>query len=178
MYAVVGCSDCSALWVVADDPETTECPRCGTRHTFDRLKRFFEGEDPESAREARAALLADRADAGDAFASGAAFAEMTDAADAEVVDEAERLAAAGIDPEAVAAAGERASGGDQSSESGGGTRREVVLAAVEALDAPTAGDVADRVAERGVGPEAAREALEKLVRAGEVSESRGVYRRV
>src|SRR5699024_985153 len=62
MYAVVGCGECSALWVVEDRPETTTCPSCGKRHTFDALKKFAEHEAGDAAREARTRLLAARSD--------------------------------------------------------------------------------------------------------------------
>ena len=49
MYAVVGCSNCRALWVVEDRPETTQCPRCRTSHRFGRLKAFAETDSADAA---------------------------------------------------------------------------------------------------------------------------------
>lgn len=172
MYRVVGCRDCGALWIVADRPETTTCPRCGTRHPFERLHAFAETDDEAEARRARAALLADRAGQADAFAE--LDDELAGQLDFEAVAEASYLEEAGLDPDAVADAGERATAGPARSRS----RRETVLAALEALDRPTEVDVVDYATERDVPAEAVPGLLDRLVRAGEVSESGGRYRRL
>lgn len=67
-FAVVGCRDCRALWIVEGQPETTGCPRCGTRSRFDQLRRFAETDAIGEARRIRAALLADRSDGDGSFA--------------------------------------------------------------------------------------------------------------
>jgi hypothetical protein len=66
-------------------------------------------------------------------------------------------------------AGERESSGSSS-------REETVRDALRELDEPAEDDVVAYASERGVPEEYTRSALRKLVRAGEVSESRGVYR--
>lgn len=172
MYRVVGCRDCGSLWVVADRPETTRCPRCGTRHRFEKLHAFAESEDEDAARRARARLLAERSGHGDAFADLDDVATMAGQLDAAGVSDVEYLAGSGLDPDAVAAAGERASSGPAR----GPGRREAVLAALRELDRPTEAEVADHAAEHGVPAEAVRSVLEGLTRAGEVSESGGRYR--
>ncbi len=172
MYRVVGCRDCGALWIVADRPETTTCPRCGTRHPFERLHAFAETEAEADARQARAALLADRAGQADAFAE--VDDELAGQLDFEAVSDASYLEAAGLDPAAVADAGERASAGPARSKS----RRATVLAALEAHDQPTEAEVVEYASVRGVPTEAVPGLLERLVRAGEVSESGGRYRRL
>jgi len=172
MYAVVGCTDCSALWVVEGAPETTTCPRCGKRRQFEKLRRFVETEDRNVAREARASMLANRQDEGEAFANLDSFAEM----DAEVfeagIDDEQYLDAVGADADAAVAAGERATSG-----AGGSTsRRETVLEALRELDEPTAEEIAAYAAARGVPESYTEEALERLRRAGEVTVSDGAYR--
>jgi len=173
MYAVVGCGECDALWVVSGRPETTGCPRCGKRHTFDRLKRFVETEDEDVARQARAKLLAERSGHGEAFAELDSFDALAGRlSDVGVTDE-EYLAGSGLDVEEVAAAGERAARGLGT---GTGSRREVIEAALRERDAPTEDEVVDYAAEHGVPAEAARRLLDGLVRAGEASENRGHFR--
>lgn len=172
MYAVVGCSDCRALWVVEGRPETTQCPRCGSRKQFDSLKRFVTADDPDRARQARAAMLAERQDREGAFAELDDFATMERYLDEAGIDEETYLESGGVDPDAAAAAGERAGQGQGGSKS----RREIVLDALAALDEPTIEDVRAYASERGVPDEYVERALTKLVRAGEVSESRGTYR--
>lgn len=172
MYAVVGCNECSALWVIEGSPETTECPRCGKRHRTARLKRFVETDDRNRAREVRASMLANRQGEGEAFAELGSFDELEAQLDAAGIDDETYLEESGIDAEAAAEAGARSTEG-----SGGSTsRKETVLAALEALDRPTEEDVVEYAAEREVPRAYASEALEKLVRRGEATRSGGVYR--
>lgn len=173
MYAVVGCSECGMLWVLEGRPETTGCPRCGTRRPHEKRRKFVTTEDEDHAREVRASMLAARQDHGDAFADLDSFAEMETQVDEVGPDDDEYLAESGIDPEAVAAAGERAES------SGGSTsRKEVVREAVRDCDEATEDAVVAYADERGVDADYARRTLEKLVRAGEATENRGVYRLV
>lgn len=170
MYAVVGCKECTALWIVEGRPETTECPRCHRRHQFTRLKSFVETDDENEARDARAAMLAERSggeDARDALDSFAAMERR--AAEAGPSDE-EYLAGSGIDPDEVASAGE------SSGDGGGSSRRETVLEGLKRLDAPTEADVVAYAADRGVPETYTKKALTKLQRAGRASESDGRYR--
>jgi predicted nucleic acid-binding Zn-ribbon protein len=174
MYAVVGCGDCSALWVVADEPETTGCPRCGKRHRYGKLKRFVTTADEDHAREVRASMLANRQGEGEAFAEFDSFTEMEGRVEDAGVSDDEYLERSGLDTEEVAAAGDRATEG-----AGGGTsREETVRAALRELDEPTADEVVAYAAEHGVPEEYVERALSKLARAGEVVESRGTYRLV
>lgn len=171
MYAVVGCTDCSALWVVEGRPDTTSCPNCGKRHKFAKLKRFFGSDDADAARQARASMLADRSGHGDAFGDLDSFAAMEGDVDGAGVDDETYLEGSGLDSEAVAAAGERATGTAASPD-----RRERVRAAVRDCEEPTEERVVAAAADRGVPESAARSLLAKMVRAGEASESGGVYR--
>lgn len=172
VYRVVGCRDCGALWIVADRPETTTCPRCSKRHPTERLHAFYEADDEAVAREARAALLADRAGQGEAFA--AVDASAASQLDFEAVDEASYLEEAGLDADEIAAAGERATAAPSRSPN----RRAAVLDALEALEEPTEAEVVAYAADRDVPAEAVPPLLDRLVRAGEVSESGGRYRRL
>jgi len=173
MYAVVGCTDCHALWLLSDPDaaETATCPRCGRRHRTAKLKRFVTTEDREAARDARAAMLADAADASDVFESTPSVAEMDAAADEAVVDDDEYLDAAGLDAEEVAAAGERSGRG-----SGSRSRPETVRDALRELDDPDERDVVAYAAEHGVPADAAADLLDRLVRRGEATETGGTYR--
>lgn len=173
MYAVVGCNDCQALWLLADPDasETATCPRCRRRHRTAKLRRLFTADDRDAAREARAAMLADAADATDAFESTPSVAEMDAAAENAVVDDDEYLDGAGIDPDDVAAAGERSTQGR-----GSRSRPEIVRDALRTLDAPDEADVVAYATERGVPADAAADLLDRLVRRGEATETGGAYR--
>jgi hypothetical protein len=174
MYAVVGCSDCQALWVVEGRPERSECPRCGATRQYEKRKQFVTTDDPDHAREVRAAMLAKQQGHEDAFAELDSFAEMDAYLDDVGVDDETYLDAAGIDTDAVAAAADRAESGP----SGGANRKETVLSALDTLDSPTEDELVDYATERGVPASYVREALTRLVRRGEVTETGGTYRRL
>jgi hypothetical protein len=171
MYAVVGCSDCEALWVVEGRPETTSCPRCGTRHRHKKLKKFATCDTAGAAKDARSRLVAKRGGHDAADLDG--FERLGEAAmDAGMSDD-EFLAASGLDADAVAAAGERAEGGG----SGSLSREDAVRAALRDLETPTAAEVEAYAAEHGVPADYVERCLSKLARAGEVTRTAdGGYR--
>lgn len=172
MYAVVGCSECSALWVVEGRPETTQCPRCGSRRQHAKRRKFVETDDEAHAREVRASMLANRQGHGEAFAELDSYAEMERGVEDAGVDDETYLEASGVDPDSVAAAGERAGQGS----GGSASRKETVLAALRELETPSEGDVVAYAAKRGVPDEYTRKILTKLVREGRLTESGGSYR--
>ncbi|MGQ3411675.1 DUF5817 domain-containing protein [Natrinema sp. LN54] len=172
MYAVVGCSECSNLWIIEGRSETTQCPRCGSRKAYEKRKKFVETDDAAHARDVRASMLANRQGEGEAFAELDSFAALEDDVADGVVDDAEYLEQAGLDVEEVEAAGDR----DPRGPSRSGSKKEIVEGALEALERPTEAEVVDYASERGVDAEYVRDALEKLTRRGVVSESRGRYR--
>jgi len=174
MYAVVGCNECAAMWLLTDPrkSDSARCPRCGKTHRTAKLKRFFESEDRDAAREARAALLAKKRDESAAFAEVDHVSELERAVDDAGIDDREYLEASGIDADAVDEAAARAEGGG----SGSRSRTEIVRDAVTAVDDPTEENVVAHASERGVPAETAREILTRLARRGELSESGGRYR--
>ncbi len=174
MYAVVGCGECSALWIVEGRPETSQCPRCGTTRKYEKRREFVTTDDENHAREVRSSMLATRQDLGDAFAELDSFAEMDDYLDDAGVDDETYLSESGVDTEEVTAAADRLEQGNTSGQS----RKETVEEALRVLDDPEEDAVVEYASERGVPPDYTKKALEKLVRAGEVTESRGRYRQI
>jgi hypothetical protein len=170
-YAVVGCSNCSALWVVEGRPDTSGCPRCETRYRFSKLRKFVTTDDEDHAREARASMLANRAGHGDAFAELEHFATLGDVAEDAGMSAEEFLDSAGVDTDEVAAVEERA----EASRRGLG-KREAVRTALRELEEPTEAEVKAFAAEHGVDAEYVERALEKLQRAGDVTETDDGYR--
>ncbi|MFB6118354.1 DUF5817 domain-containing protein [Halosegnis sp.] len=168
MFAVVGCTDCEALWVVEGRPETTACPRCERRHRFEKLRAFAETETADAARNVRSVMQQRRADDDTDLAD---FATMGERAMEGGVDATELLADAGIDPEEAAAAGERATTGRESL-----SKREAVERAVAHLDTPTEAEIADFAAEHGVDRAYVERALRKLEQAGAVTATDEGYR--
>ncbi|WP_049922486.1 DUF5817 domain-containing protein [Halopiger djelfimassiliensis] len=174
MYAVVGCSECSNLWIIEGRSETSQCPRCGSRRAYEKRKKFVETEHADHAREVRASMLANRQGEGEAFAELDSFADLEDDVADGVVDDDEYLEAAGLDADELEAAGDRDPRGPTRS----GSKQEIVERALEAIDRPTEDEVLEYAGERGVEAEYVRTALEKLTRRGVVSESRGRYRKL
>jgi hypothetical protein len=70
VYRVVECGECSAIWIVEGSPDTTGCPRCGTRHQFDALRPLSTHDDKRAAAASRGSILAERSDHGDGFDAG------------------------------------------------------------------------------------------------------------
>jgi hypothetical protein len=168
MYAVVGCGECQALWIVEGRPERSQCPRCGTTRQYEKRREFVTTDDEDHAREVRASMLAARQDQNEAFAELDSFAELETQVETAGIDDETYLTESGIDAEAVAEAGEA----DRHSQS----REEIVREGLRELDTPDEADVVAYASERGVPASYTRNALTKLVRAGEVSENRGTYR--
>lgn len=169
MYAVVGCRDCGAYWVVEGDPVTTRCPRCSTRHRFAKLHRFAEADDPDVAREARSRIVREQAGAEEVELDD--FSAMEDRLDEAGLDDAEFLAASGIDLAETESAAERATGSRDTR-----SRREILLDGLRDLDAPTEEDLVAHAAEHGIPAAYVSRTLERLRRNGDVTESDGRYR--
>ncbi|WP_255197240.1 DUF5817 domain-containing protein [Halorarius litoreus] len=170
MFAVVGCNECSALWVVEGRPDTTSCPRCGKRHQYTKLKRFAETTTADSAKEARSRMLQGRSDADIEVED---FVTLERDAMASGMSDEEFLTASGLDADEVAAAGERAESSGRSR-----SRRDVVLDAIDEQDRPTESEIREYAAAHGVDTDYVDRALQKLRQRGEVSESGGRYRLV
>lgn len=172
MYAVVGCNGCGTMWLLSDpdDSETATCPRCGKRHRTRKLKRFIETDDRNAARQARAALLARKRGESESFVEVAHVSELEELVEESGVSDREYLEASGLDADEVAAAGDVSSGSSSQS------REQVVRDGVESGDRPTEEEVVSYAKENGVPEDAARSLLDRLVRSGEASESRGRYR--
>jgi len=168
MYAVVGCDGCQALWIVEGRPERSECPRCGRSRKYEKRREFVTTDDENHAREVRASMLAARQDQSDAFAELDSFAELEEQVEHSGIDDNTYLAGSGLDPDEVAAAGE--------DESTTRSREEIVRAAIREQSEPTETDIIEYASEHGVSELYTERALEKLRRAGEVSESGGQYR--
>lgn len=169
MYAVVGCEECSYLWIVEGRPETSRCPRCGKTRGYDKRRKFVRTEDADHAREVRSSMLANRSGHGDAFAELDSFADLDDQLEEAGIDDRTYLEGSGLDAEEVEEAGEVEPGTSRG-------RADVVEEALRELPEPTETDVREYAEARGVPPEYTARALEKLVAAGEVTETGGVYR--
>lgn len=166
MYTVVGCGNCRALWTVEGRPETTQCPRCRTRHRFEKLRSFAETDTSEAAARVRSSMLANRAEDG----------EFVDPAEIDIddvgMDDADFLTASGVDADAVTEAEARATGGDRRSRS----RKQIVLDGLETLEEPTAEELTEYAVSAGVAESDVERILEKLRRSGRITRSEEGYR--
>jgi hypothetical protein len=167
MYRVVGCRNCRSLWTVEGRPETTRCPRCRTRHRFEKLRSFAETETSAAAARVRSAMLAERSDDGEFLDPG----EID--VDAVGMDEVEFLSASGVDTDAVVAAEKRAEGSGRSR-----SRRQIVLDGLTELEEPTAAELVEYAAEAGVEEAYVERAIQKLRRSGEVTRTGNGYRKI
>jgi hypothetical protein len=172
MYALVGCTECSALWIIDGRPDRTTCPRCDRSHQTTSLKKFVETEDKPHAREVRASMLATRQDEGEAFAQLDHVEEQEARLEDAGIDDETYLAASGLDPESISGGADRAT--DRGS--GSGSHREIVVSAIDELDPATEERILEHATEAGVPSASVRRALEKLRRRGEVTLDGGEYR--
>lgn len=169
MYAVVGCGECRALWIIEGRAETSQCPRCGTTRGYEKRRKFVTTEDENHARDVRASMLAARAGHSDAFAELESFAELEDLLEDAGIDDETYLRESGLDADAVQHVDADGSSTSQS-------REAVIREALRNQQRPTSEDVVEYAHARGVPPEYTERALQKLVASGEVSENQGSYR--
>lgn len=176
-FAVVGCSECSFLWIVEDlrDQTEAECPRCATSHPTQLLKALVETDDFKDAAEDRGAILAHRRGEGDAYEREDHYSVLGDRADEPVVSDREYCEALGLDPVEAGFEDETTGGstgddgtqtGDLTTDPGDGPEIEVEIADTPQLHAPQAG-TADR--ERG---------LSRVTPGSQLSADGQIYRRV
>jgi len=59
---LVGCTNCSELWLADATHETTDCPRCGTTYRTRTLRKFAEDTDRSALIDKRTQILASRSD--------------------------------------------------------------------------------------------------------------------
>ncbi len=171
MYAVVGCGECEALWIVEGRPDRTQCPRCGTTRKHVDRKKFHTADDPDVAREVRARLLAAQQGHGADYAELDEFGRMEEKLDDAGPSDRAYLAAANVDPDEVTSAGNRATSTQASA-----SQQAIVKAALRQLEQPDKSAVVAYAADRGVSAESAAELLAKFVDRGVASETSGTYR--
>lgn len=171
MYAVVGCNECNGIWVVEGRPETSQCPKCGKRHQFDRLRNLYETDDAEEAKQARGELLAKQQDLGDAFDDLDSYSEMGDRIGESTVGD-DRLESMGLGSDLLESAGRASGSGEETSKS----QPEIVREAISTLEDPAQSDIVEYAAERGVSGMYTQKALESMVESGEVTKNGDTYR--
>ena len=171
MYAVVGCTECGTYWLLTDprESDSATCPKCGRRHQTQKLNRFYETDDREAAREARAALLAKKHGDSAAFDDVAHVSELEERVEESGMSERDYLEQSGIDADEVQDAGD-------TSQEPSRSRDEKVRDAVR--EGGTEVEIIERAVEDGVPRDAAEKLLEKLRRQGEVIQSGGELRLV
>lgn len=163
MYSIVGCNQCEALWIVADRPATTTCPRCNTTHQFDRLRTFVETDDLDAAQRARGIMLANRHHEPDAADEEVNLLDLAPGDHAIDRSDEPTYPVEGDPPGPGATDSPR-------------SRRDIILTALTDLDHPTPDNVEEYAAEHGVPPDYVHHALEKLRRAGKIGTDGTTYR--
>ncbi|MFB6254148.1 MAG: DUF5817 domain-containing protein [Halobacteriaceae archaeon] len=167
MFAVVGCRECSALWVISLDIQSTKCPQCGHQHQVDKLKKFITTENKDEAIELRSAMLAKRQGHADAFANLDGFSELEEQLADAGIDDTEYLNAKGIDVDDVSM---------DRNESLHQSREEIIKQAIDTLDEPTTESIIQYAVSHGVSEEFSRSTLEKMRQEGIIAKQNSIYR--
>lgn len=163
MYTIVVCPNCENVKIVKDRPKRTQCGRCKKRHKFRDLKHFYQCEDSDEARQARAVVLAqvnDREAEYERLSNQGVFDGEVERA----IDTDEYLEAKGIDVEELDVT-------DTEEKQRSKSRKEIVKEALNTLDQPERADVLDYAADRDVPREKAEDILDRLRERGHLIES-------
>lgn len=83
-FAVVGCSDCSTVWIVENlrESETAACPGCRREHQTEKLRALAQADDRHAICELRARILAARAEYAEEYESEDGYADQAKRAEA------------------------------------------------------------------------------------------------
>lgn len=163
LRTVTVCPDCKYVFIVKDQPDRTQCGRCETRHTFQKLQHYYQSEDAEAARQVRTKVRATVTESVDHYDR----AKETGVLEAEVesvVSDDDYLDQHGVDPEEVAEAEERAT----QSPSHNKSKKDIVLDAVREQDSPGRDDVREYARQFGMDPDRATKMLDKFRHEGDV----------
>lgn len=174
MYAVVGCGECQALWIVEGKPERSQCPRCSKTRPFSSRRAFVTTDDKAHAREMRSRLLAAEAGHEETYERAGTVAELAEQAASAGVDDDSYLEGMGLDPAAIEASVDH--GGTDSR-----SRTEIVRDAITTLEnapdeQPTRETIREYANEYGIPVDYTERMLEKMRQQGEVCANDGVYR--
>ena len=171
MYEVVGCDRCGSLWIRSGDAETSTCPRCGKRHQVKRLKALARSESADGAREARTQLLAERRAEDPSHIAG--FNDVAEAASEPIITEADHLESAGIDIEAVAAAGERATASPTKE-----SHQATIQRILNEEETATRDEIVEQATEADIDPATTEAILTGLIQRGDIVKTTDGYRMV
>ncbi len=82
-FAVVGCSGCESLWIIADrhEHETATCPQCGATHATKQLRALAQHDEHDVICELRSRIGAQRAGYGDEYETEDAYAGLEERAE-------------------------------------------------------------------------------------------------
>lgn len=160
---VVVCPDCQNARIVKGWPNRVQCGRCGSRHTFKSLKKFYQTDDRDAARRAVAKVQAKVGDYMDEFKQ----ASEAGAIDAEVEDMIagnEYLEKMGVKGDEIEESKERI----EESPSPSKSQNEIVLDAVRDHNEPDRGDVEAYAEAHEMAGEKALQMLDKFRESGDV----------
>jgi len=173
MYAVVGCNECAAMWLLMD-PQTSDSARCPPLRedaSDDETQAVLRVGGPRGGPRGRAALLAKKRDERGVRRTRPRLGAR-----------ARRRRVGNRRPRVPRSVGDRRRrrrrGGRprEGGESDSRSRSEIVRDAVATVDEPTEENVVAHASDHGVPPPRRPEILTRLARRGELSESGGRYR--
>lgn len=169
---VTVCSNCEYVFMFehAEGQQTTNCGRCGKTHQMSRVKKYFHTDNRDAARQVRAELQADIQEDSEVFDRAKERGNISEYV-GQVVSGDAILEAQGIDAEAVADAGERATQTNRSR-----SHKQIMREAITEQESPSRADVLAYATEAGVPEEKAESVLERMEQRGIIISAGGAYR--
>lgn len=160
LYTVVPCKNCDNVWIVSGVPDRTTCTLCNDTHQFKKLKKLYQTDDREEAREARALKQAQVNGVEHVYKALLENGEFDQDVMDSVVDE-DYLRKKGIDPSIMEDDGISAS-----------SPKEKIRNIIEELDEPTEEAVLKEAIERGISEGKAESLIDKMCMNAEAMRNR------
>lgn len=160
-YTVVPCKNCDNIWIVQGTPNETTCTLCNERYKFKKLKKLFQTNDKEKAREARALKQAEINGIDHIFKSLLEDGEFDKDVTKSVIDK-EYLRKKGINPSIV----------EDDEKEDNKSKEGRIKDIIDKLDKPTDENIVKKAKEYGISEEKSKEIVDKMCRDGRAMRKR------
>lgn len=159
-HAVVGCSDCSNLWIITAGNETSSCPRCGTQYPLTKLRKLATTTDKTHARELRGQLLAEQHGTPEQSPEETSYTTLEAELDTKNTPAAPSTSETETTPHRLSH----------------GSKRDLLEHTIKTLEHPTLASIQDAMETNGIDPAQTEALLDKLRQDGSLIKENELYR--